>query len=105
MMALAQALKNNAADRREVSQRRLHASASPRHHRPNRLDSKGDRPTPTFLAVHATGILLSSSPWHRLGASGRLRPSRDPKRAMGARRAPLFCFGDEPEATASKPPR
>jgi ABC-type branched-subunit amino acid transport system substrate-binding protein len=57
MMALAQALKNNGGktDAKSLNAA-LHAvSITAGTTGPIAFDSKGDRPTPTFLAVHATG--------------------------------------------------
>ncbi len=57
MMALAQALKNNGGktDAKSLNAA-LHAvSIASGITGPIAFDSKGDRPTPTFLAVHATG--------------------------------------------------
>lgn len=57
MMALAQALKNNGGktDAKSLNAA-LHAvSIAAGTTGPIAFDSKGDRPTPTFLAVHATG--------------------------------------------------
>jgi ABC-type branched-subunit amino acid transport system substrate-binding protein len=57
MMALAQALKNNGGKTDSKSlNTALHAvSIASGITGPIAFDSKGDRPTPTFLAVHATG--------------------------------------------------
>jgi len=57
MMALAQALKNNGGKTDSKSlNAALHAvSIAAGTTGPIGFDSKGDRPTPTFLAVHATG--------------------------------------------------
>jgi ABC-type branched-subunit amino acid transport system substrate-binding protein len=57
MMALAQALKNNGGKTDSKSlNTALHAvSIAAGTTGPIAFDSKGDRPTPTFLAVHATG--------------------------------------------------
>jgi ABC-type branched-subunit amino acid transport system substrate-binding protein len=57
MMALAQALKNNGGKTDSKSLNiALHAvSIASGITGPIAFDSKGDRPTPTFLAVHATG--------------------------------------------------
>jgi ABC-type branched-subunit amino acid transport system substrate-binding protein len=57
MMALAQALKNNGGKTDSKSlNAALHAvSITAGTTGPIAFDSKGDRPTPTFLAVHATG--------------------------------------------------
>jgi ABC-type branched-subunit amino acid transport system substrate-binding protein len=57
MMALAQALKNNGGktDAKSLNAA-LHAvSITAGTTGPTAFDTKGDRPTPTFLAVHATG--------------------------------------------------
>ena len=57
MMALAQALKNNGGktDSQSLNAALHSVSLAAGITGPIKFDSKGDRPTPAFLAVHATG--------------------------------------------------